>query len=88
MVSDRAKKQALWSKGVEAWFPQGPDSADVVLVQVTPHHAEYWDTKSNKLVQLFSYARSAATGKPPRNILGMAIGHLNRAWNRDRATNK
>ena len=68
VVEDKAKKRALWSKGVEAWFPQGPDSSDVVLVQVMPQHAEFWDTKSSKLVQLFSYARAAATGKPPRDV--------------------
>ena len=68
VVADNAKKRALWSKGVEAWFPQGPDSSDVVLVQVAPHHAEYWDTNSSKLVQLFRYARAAATGNPPRNV--------------------
>ena len=68
VVADVAKKRALWSEGVEAWFPQGPDSPEVVLVEVSPRHAEYWDTKSSKLVQLLAYARSATTGKPPRDL--------------------
>ena len=68
VIEDKSKKRALWTKGVEAWFPQGPDSSDVVLVQVTPHHAEFWDSKTSKLARLFSYARATATGTPPRDV--------------------
>jgi general stress protein 26 len=68
IVTDLAKKRALWNQGVEAWFPEGPDAATVILVRVQPQHAEYWDTHKSKLVQLFSYAKAAASGRPPRNI--------------------
>ncbi len=68
VVEDKAKKRSLWSKSVEAWFPQGPDAGDVVLVQVIPHHAEYWDRRSSKLVQLFSRGQGAAPGQPPRDV--------------------
>ena len=68
VVTDVAKKLALWTPAVQAWFPEGAESAHNVLVKVTPEHAEYWDSKSNKLTQLFSMARALATGTPP---LGM-----------------
>jgi general stress protein 26 len=68
IVIDTGKKRELWNKGVQAWFPEGPDSQSIVLIKVQPYHAEYWDTKSSKLVQLFSYAKAVATGSPPRNI--------------------
>lgn len=68
VVSDVSKKRALWNKSVQAWFPEGAESPHVVLVEVRPQHAEYWDTDSNKLVQLFSYAKAAATGRPPRDL--------------------
>jgi general stress protein 26 len=68
IVTDVAKKRALWNQSVQAWFPEGPESPHVVLLQVHPRHAEYWDTDSNKLVQLFSYAKAAATGRPPRDL--------------------
>jgi len=68
IVSDVAKKRSLWNKSVQAWFPEGAESPHVVLLEVRPQHAEYWDTASNKLVQLFSYARAAATGRPPRDL--------------------
>jgi hypothetical protein len=28
-------------------------------------HANYWDVKESKIVQLFKMAMAAATGKPP-----------------------
>jgi len=68
IVTDVAKKRALWNPGVQAWFPEGPDATDVILVRVMPTHAEYWDTHSSKLVQLFSYAKAMASGSPPRDI--------------------
>jgi general stress protein 26 len=64
LVNDAAKKQQLWSKMAEAWFPGGPTDPDLALVQVKIIHASYWDVKENKLVQLFHIARAIATGKP------------------------
>jgi general stress protein 26 len=65
VVDDRAKKKALWNKMTEAWFPGGVDDPDVALVRVDITHADYWDVKDNKLVQLWKMATAAATGKPP-----------------------
>ena len=66
LVSDVARKKELWGPMVQAWLPEGPESSGVVLLEVKPEHAEYWDTKSSKLVQLFSLVTSLVTGKPPR----------------------
>jgi general stress protein 26 len=68
LVEDLAKKQQLWSKMDEAWFPEGPDGPNVALVRVRISHANYWDVKANKLVQLYAMAKAALTGQPPRNI--------------------
>jgi general stress protein 26 len=65
VVEDAAKKKQLWSKMNEAWFPNGPEDADVALVQVRITHADYWDVKSSKPVQLFKMAKAAMTGEPP-----------------------
>ena len=67
-VDDPARKQRLWSKMNEAWFPNGPDDPDVALVQVRIDEAEYWDVKESKLVQMLKMARSAATGHPPADL--------------------
>jgi general stress protein 26 len=68
VVTEVAKKRDLWKPAVQAWFPEGAESPQNVLVKVTPDHAEYWDSKSNKLVQLFTMAKALATGTPPRDI--------------------
>ena len=68
VVEDKAKARQLWSKMAEAWFPGGVDDPDLALVQVRITHADYWDVKDNKLVQLFKMAKAAVTRKPPANM--------------------
>jgi general stress protein 26 len=65
MLEDAAKKQQLWNKAAQAWFSGGPTDPDLALVQVQIIHANYWDVKESKPVQLFAMAKSALTGKPP-----------------------
>ncbi len=68
IIEDPAKKQQLWSKMAEAWFPGGPSDPDLALVQVEIVHANYWDVKESKIVQLFTMAKAAVTGKPPTDL--------------------
>jgi len=68
VVDDIAKKQQLWSKMAEAWFPGGVDDSDLALVRVTITHANYWDVKESKIVQLYQMAKAAVTGKPPTDL--------------------
>lgn len=65
LVDDRAKMKALWSTTDKAWFPGGLDDPDLGLLRVDITHADYWDVKSNKVVQLLRMATAAVTGKPP-----------------------
>ena len=65
LVDDLAKKHQLWSKLTEAWFPGGAEDPDLALVRVTISHADYWDVKESKLVQLFKMAKATVTGVPP-----------------------
>ena len=68
VVEDLAKKRQLWSKMAQAWFPGGAEDPDLALVQVKISHADYWDVKENKLVQLMKIAHAAITGKPPAGM--------------------
>jgi general stress protein 26 len=68
VVNDPAKTQQLWSKMAEAWFPLGPNDPDLALIQVRIVHANYWDVKESKIVQLFRMAKAAATGQPPTRM--------------------
>jgi general stress protein 26 len=68
MLEDQAKKDQLWSKLAEAWFPGGSTDPDLALVQVQIVHANYWDVKESKLVQILTMAKAAVTGKPPTEL--------------------
>jgi len=68
IVDDLEKKRALWNKMNEAWFPEGPEGPNVALVRVRISHANYWDVKASKLVQLVAMAKAAVTGHPPRHL--------------------
>ncbi|HQS33228.1 pyridoxamine 5'-phosphate oxidase family protein [Polaromonas sp.] len=63
---DQAKKQALWSAPAKAWFAGGVDDPDLALLAISIDHAEYWDVKESKMVQLAKMAAAAFTGKQPR----------------------
>ena len=65
VVNDRAKAEQLWSKMNEAWFKGGPNDPDLALVQVRIVHANYWDVKESKIVQLWEMAKAAMSGKTP-----------------------
>ena len=66
LVEDPSRNEALWSIPAKAWFPGGPTDPNLQLVGVRIEHAEYWDVKTSKMVQLFKMAKAAATGEPPQ----------------------
>lgn len=64
-TQDRALIDKYWNSAVEAWFPQGKDDPEVAILRIHPHHAEYWDASSSKMVQLFKIARANYTHLQP-----------------------
>ncbi len=62
LVEDRARVRELWNAGWRAWFPEGPDQPDLVLVKVVPEHAEWVKPRGGKLRSLATMARNALTG--------------------------
>lgn len=65
---DAVKKEELWSPMAKAWFPGGVTDPALVLLTVRIDHAEYWDVKESKMVQLFKMAKAALTGEPPSGM--------------------
>ena len=66
--NDAAKKQALWSPMAKAWFPGGVDDPDLLLVCLDIEHADYWDVKESKIVQLWRMAAAAVAGEPALDL--------------------
>ena len=68
IVRADAKKKELWSGGVAAWFPEGVEDDNVVLLEVATEGAEYWAAPGSKVTTLIAYAKSRITGKRPDDI--------------------
>ena len=68
IVENTAKKEALFTSFAKAWFPGGPTDPDLALLEVAIEHAEYWDVKESKMMQLAKMAKAAMTGEPPKNM--------------------
>lgn len=68
IVENTAKKEALFTSFAKAWFPGGPTDPDLALLEVAIEHAEYWDVKESKMMQLAKMATAAITGKPPSGM--------------------
>jgi general stress protein 26 len=63
VVHDRARIEALWKESWKAWFPEGKDDPDLVLLRFQPEIGEYWDQRGAKGVRfLFEAARAIVQG--------------------------
>lgn len=63
VLDDREKVRELWHPMNEAFFPDGPDDPDLVVLQVEPLRGEYWDAPSGRMRQIAGIARALFTGK-------------------------
>ncbi len=64
VVTDQGRKKELWNAGVAAWFPDGPDDDEIVLIKVEGDSAEYWDTPGGRIATALSFAKAKVTGEP------------------------
>ncbi len=62
LVDDRSKVRELWRAGWRAWFPEGPEQHDLVLIKVLPEHVEWVKPRGGRLRSLAVMARNALTG--------------------------
>lgn len=68
LVRDKAKIKELWKPHLKAWFPDGPEEADIGLIKVSVEKAEYWDAPSSKVAYAIGLAKSIATGERADNV--------------------
>ncbi|MCP8892853.1 pyridoxamine 5'-phosphate oxidase family protein [Sphingomonas faeni] len=66
VVHDVQKAKQLWNAGIEAWFPNGPEDPEIVLLKVHADGAEYWDTPGAGVASILSFVKAKVTGKPYR----------------------
>lgn len=63
IVKDKAKIDEYWNDILKAWFPEGKDSPDLVLLKVSVEQAEYWDAPSSTIVQIAGFVKALVTGE-------------------------
>lgn len=55
-----------WQSGQEPWFSEGKDDPHVVVIEVIPTYAEYWDRSNEGFVtQIIEGIRQAGSGERP-----------------------
>ena len=64
VVEDMGKKEELFSPMAKAWFPGGVADPNMALLEVFIRHAEYWDVRESKMVQIAKMLTAAVTGNP------------------------
>jgi general stress protein 26 len=60
---DRDKIEELWNPLVKAWFKDGKNDPNLMLIKVVPSEAYYWDTKHGKMISFLKIVSAAVTGK-------------------------
>ncbi|HEY9856507.1 MAG TPA: pyridoxamine 5'-phosphate oxidase family protein [Stenomitos sp.] len=65
VVTDREFLRSRWHEDWRAWFPEGPDQADLCMIKVEPHEAEYWEPRGGRIRVMFELARGKLTGTHP-----------------------
>jgi general stress protein 26 len=62
---DRALIEGLWSPPASAFFPEGKDDPDLVVMSVHINRAEIWDAEKSAMVLFYETVKSNLTGGPP-----------------------
>lgn len=61
---DPVKINELWNDSIGLWFEKGRDDPELILLEVVPRYAEYWDRSGFEAAKfMFEAAKSAITGE-------------------------
>jgi general stress protein 26 len=60
---DEQKIEELWEPILKTWFTEGKDDPRITVVQFTPEHGYYWDTKHAQIVAFAKQMIGATIGK-------------------------
>lgn len=68
IVHDASKAAQLWHPSLTSYFPKGLGDPHLALLRIRIESAEYWDIATSRMVEVYRFARSLATGDPARPI--------------------
>ena len=55
----------LWSPLAGMWFEGDKDTADVVVISITPEQAEFWKNEDGKIKTAWEFGKGYLTGETP-----------------------
>ena len=59
---DKAKIHEMWNPMYKAWFPEGEEDPNIMVLRVDVTEAEFWEASASRLVRGVKYLAAAATG--------------------------
>ena len=59
------KATDIWKATDNAWWPGGPNDANLRLLRLEPRTAELWDGPASSAIEAFEFARARVTGEEP-----------------------
>lgn len=74
--TDKQRIKRLWQPDWKIWFPQGPDQEGMVLINVVPETATYWEPEKGRVGTLVDLAKAYVTGQEPKLIPPVTIKNL------------
>lgn len=70
---DPVRIRELWSEFQRIWFEKGPEDPSLILLEIVPTYAEYWDVSGvNGIKFMFDAARAYVSGD---TLSGDEIAH-------------
>ncbi|POH72428.1 pyridoxamine 5'-phosphate oxidase [Arthrobacter glacialis] len=63
VITSEPKARELWNEAAAAFYPNGPESKDLVLVRVRPDGAQYWEAPGGAISTIFQWAKARLTGE-------------------------
>ena len=63
---DRERIRRLWQEDWKIWFPEGPDQPGLVLIDVIPETATYWEPEKGRIGTLIDLAKAYVKGEEPQ----------------------
>lgn len=78
VIEDRAVIRKIWKPSFKAWFPDGAEDPNTVLLHITGEHAEYWDsTGVNRFRYAYQSLKALVMGTTPEFKEGQLHGKMN-----------
>lgn len=65
VLEDHDLMRGAWSKNDDAYFPQGLQDPDAVLLRFSPEFGEYWDSPSNPVLIAIEFIKAKVNGVKP-----------------------